>query len=287
MKQLIIHHAGDADGIVSAMLLKACLNGTDNTELLGLHNWEKFPDLKKLKEKYSKVHITDISHTVEWMQEWFHSGIDGYWFDHHHKAIESSVTGGYYNAAGKRKVGESATMLVASRWINSPTVCNRLKMIGCVNAADVFDRTFEEVFQEGLNLTNYINLILSQPAVAWQWFKTTTDRYLGGYIETGALIRADRLKIALAMEPMTFLIDGVDIPAINYYCNDLPGSEKYKDHLAILMYSIEAPDRVRLSFRSVNLDFDVSAIAQQFGGGGHKNAAGATISFERFKQLVH
>lgn len=41
--------------------------------------------------------------------------------------------------------------------------------------------------------------------------------------------------------------------------------------------------KVRCSFRSVKVD--VSVIATQFGGGGHKNASGCTMDFESFNKL--
>lgn len=42
-----------------------------------------------------------------------------------------------------------------------------------------------------------------------------------------------------------------------------------------LLYSVNQDGTLTLSFRSVG-DFDVAALAQEFGGGGHKNAAGAS-----------
>lgn len=46
-----------------------------------------------------------------------------------------------------------------------------------------------------------------------------------------------------------------------------------------------AEDKVIFSLRSRG-NFDVSDIARLFGGGGHKNAAGFSIDFERFKKLM-
>lgn len=48
----------------------------------------------------------------------------------------------------------------------------------------------------------------------------------------------------------------------------------------------EKPKMFRARFRSRNRDFDVSALAAHFGGGGHKNAAGATIEAETMDEAI-
>ncbi len=52
-----------------------------------------------------------------------------------------------------------------------------------------------------------------------------------------------------------------------------------------LVYAITKDDEVLLSFRSKG-EFDVSALAQKFGGGGHKNAAGAVIGIETLCKII-
>jgi len=46
------------------------------------------------------------------------------------------------------------------------------------------------------------------------------------------------------------------------------------------------PDGVEFSLRSEDSkDVDVSAIAKLYGGGGHRNAAGFRVSFEKFREM--
>ena len=52
-----------------------------------------------------------------------------------------------------------------------------------------------------------------------------------------------------------------------------------------LIYYIDKDASVKCSLRS-NGDYDVSAIAKFFGGGGHRNAAGFTTSFDVLKQFI-
>lgn len=53
-----------------------------------------------------------------------------------------------------------------------------------------------------------------------------------------------------------------------------------------LCYYITKDNKISLSFRSIDSKADVSLIAKQFGGGGHRNAAGAVVdSFDKLKGL--
>ena len=52
-----------------------------------------------------------------------------------------------------------------------------------------------------------------------------------------------------------------------------------------LAWYLAEDNTVRCSFRS-NGDYDVSAIAKAFGGGGHRNAAGCTVSLDTLKEWL-
>lgn len=53
-------------------------------------------------------------------------------------------------------------------------------------------------------------------------------------------------------------------------------ADKWKDFAFSATYYLNGDDQAKFSLRSIG-DFDVSAIAAKFGGGGHRNAAGFTI----------
>lgn len=52
-----------------------------------------------------------------------------------------------------------------------------------------------------------------------------------------------------------------------------------------LVWYLDAENKVRASLRSTG-DYDVSAIAQAFGGGGHRNAAGFETTLETLKEWL-
>lgn len=62
--------------------------------------------------------------------------------------------------------------------------------------------------------------------------------------------------------------------------------EKYPDALFALIYQLfENGQKVRLSLRSDNKRMPVNTICEVYGGGGHRNAAGAVISLETFNKI--
>jgi nanoRNase/pAp phosphatase (c-di-AMP/oligoRNAs hydrolase) len=65
----------------------------------------------------------------------------------------------------------------------------------------------------------------------------------------------------------------------NRLCEDYPGADY------ALMWYERRDGEVQLSFRSVG-PFDVGRLAASIGGGGHKNAAGARISWATFDQRL-
>lgn len=75
---------------------------------------------------------------------------------------------------------------------------------------------------------------------------------------------------------------------IVYYLNKIAGTR------AGILLIEEEPFTVRLEFRSRDVAFEVTALAKSLGGGGHKNAAGATLkhtsleeAIQKVKQLLY
>ena len=71
----------------------------------------------------------------------------------------------------------------------------------------------------------------------------------------------------------------VSLTGNNYLAQDINAE-------MVILYSINSSKEVVLSFRSIP-GFDCSIYAKAEGGGGHKNAAGATVTMERFMELLN
>lgn len=92
-------------------------------------------------------------------------------------------------------------------------------------------------------------------------------------------------KIALLPIPYTNWINFAPAGANNNhlltgYISSINGTE-----LGVIITE-ERPGSFRLNFRSRNRDFDVADIAKKLGGGGHKNASGATIQAESMDDAI-
>lgn len=79
---------------------------------------------------------------------------------------------------------------------------------------------------------------------------------------------------------MNFGEAGANNFLLTSYLSSINGTE-----LGILVIE-EKPGTFRIQFRSRNRDYDVSALAKKLGGGGHKNASGATVIADSIDEAI-
>lgn len=131
---------------------------------------------------------------------------------------------------------------------------------------------FELEFSEEVNL--YI-AAMPQTFEAWDGFQ------LDNAITAGKAIKAFRdSQIERAIKNVRFeVVAGYTVPILNLSDNiSEVGNEmckRFPSYPFSLSYCDLAGDKRKYSLRSIG-KFDVSAIAKQFGGGGHRNTAGFT-----------
>ena len=106
--------------------------------------------------------------------------------------------------------------------------------------------------------------------------------------EGKALMRNQERNVKiLTKSPRRFKLNGYDVPIINansFFASDA-GSDMSKGEPFAIIYVDDGDGRI-YSLRSQKCTTDVSKIAEQFGGGGHPNAAGFKISFDH-PQFYH
>ena len=124
MKQLIIYHFEDNDGVCSCALIKHHLlldNGYNDEEIELLPS--NYASLSKLVEdndfdeyfgQYDRIFMTDVSfNDWTWMKKLYDKFGDNFiWFDHHAPIIKDSEEHGFSNAPGFRDTGRSAILCV-------------------------------------------------------------------------------------------------------------------------------------------------------------------------------
>lgn len=136
-----------------------------------------------------------------------------------------------------------------------------------------------------LSDSDEVNLYISSfPHEFDIWHSMNLDRFMNSALLAGAAIkrfRDDQIKYALKnVRMMYFVVGGVryEVPVLNASANVSEIGNDMCEQYPTASFSVTYCDRkdVRTwSLRSVG-DFDVSEIAKQSGGGGHKNAAGFT-----------
>jgi len=83
-------------------------------------------------------------------------------------------------------------------------------------------------------------------------------------------------------------IDGIEIVALNSTENisEIGNTLCINERKVSMMYFITETLDVALSFRSLDSLPDASVLAKKFGGGGHRNACGATVDINTLKDLL-
>lgn len=80
-------------------------------------------------------------------------------------------------------------------------------------------------------------------------------------------------------------LDGLGINASNLFASELGHHLAQRSGTFGLIWHLGAGGRVKVSLRAEN-QVNVAMIAEQYGGGGHPNAAGFSLSLERFKTEI-
>jgi oligoribonuclease NrnB/cAMP/cGMP phosphodiesterase (DHH superfamily) len=138
---------------------------------------------------------------------------------------------------------------------------------------------FEKIYSEEVNL--YITS-LEKDFEIWKQFNVTTAVVGGTHIKK---FRDQQIERALKkVNFFTIEIEGEDIyqvPCLNTTENISEIGNKlckrYPEYAFSMTFQV-LKDKTSYSLRSIG-NFDVSKVAKRFGGGGHRNAAGFTLSF--------
>ena len=301
MKPLVIYHANCTDGFSAAFA--AWLKLGDEAEYLPMeHGKVKTPadfDIKvSLAAKGNDVYILDFSFPREVMDALFKCAKRVIWLDHHKTAFEMWC-GKYepgmevYDVVGSEHyIGlddkRSGAMLA---WHNFHPGTEVPMLIQHIDDRDRWQFKLDGSKELHAALASY------QPWTFEQWdhiLAETSYRANDGtgidsfYNEGKAILRAHNQHVQAALkqarecfvrhdlDPVfggTTLWGGLAANAPAFLASDLGHELANKSGTFGLVWSMAGDGQIHCSLRS-NGDYDVSAIAKAFGGGGHRNAAG-------------
>lgn len=306
MKPLVIYHNNCADGFGAAFA--AWLKFGDEAEYIPMQYGFHVDDLDNIPYQGNEVYMVDFSWPKPLMDNLFEKAKKVVWLDHHKTAFEMWL-GGIPGVGIWREDNWHAGATPRSRYIlldNNKSGAmiaweyfhpdKEIPML--IRHIDDYDR-----WQFKLEGTKEFNKALWSYAPwsfeQWRdnfWLDTDTEPMID---EGAAILRAHKQNVqAIVKGAVRDCIITVTRP--DNRINALVGlAANCPPHLASdvghqlatqsgtygLLWCIDKEGKCKCSLRS-NGDYDVSAIAKIFGGGGHKNAAGFEVSIEQLLEWM-
>lgn len=286
MKPLVIYHDNCADGFGAAFAAWTVLR--DDAEYLPMqYGYKELPDFTG-----RIVYILDFSLKKEDMDRVFEVASYVVWLDHHKSAFEMWYAKFplHWEQTDKKWIrldNNKSGAFLAWEYFTSNS-----KMPMLIKHIDDRDR-----WQFRLKGTKELNAALwsYRPWTFEQW-NEFDNRGVQMMINEGrAILRAHEQNVKSVVEntPMKCSIQLPDSVHIGLISNCPPHLVSDVGHeLSSLSttygvgWYMNKDGRIFCSFRS-NGAYDVSSIAKEFGGGGHRNAAGCEITLQQLKEWAN
>lgn len=290
----IIYHNKDLDGFCSGAIARkwAHQNKHKEIEMIGWDYGNPIPDHLEGHD----VIMTDISFPVEFM-----IAVDRHanltWIDHHKTAIDDSKKYGYKDINGSRLIGDSASLLAWKYFFPDLEVP---EIVYWVDRYDVWKqddpapgchpdptKSWEQVLRKQYLLRhffrdpsdrcefNHWNLFLNQHKNL-KSYESEGDAIYEYQIHQNEL--ACKHAFELNFRGFDFL--ALNIAGASSTVVDSIIDPKYD---GILFFNYSGKEW-KISLRGNGKDLDMGAIARQYNGGGHKDAAGFTI--DRIERIL-
>lgn len=290
MKPLVIYHANCTDGFGAAFA--AWLKFGDNAEYLPMNHGENFLTTYVGGTINREIYILDFSLQREQMDWLFSHAKRVVWLDHHKTAFEmwcGKAPDLFFTLHKEQDESKTITLddcrsgaMLAWEYFHPGTRVPRL-----IQHIDDRDR-----WQFKLDGSKELHAALAsyQP---WS-FEMWEAHFLVGNIrlnalkdEGAAILRAHNqnmqaalkqarptsIRVLLSEDGFAPVLNGLAANAPFNLASDLGHELANKSGTFGLVWSMAGNGQIHCSLRS-NGDYDVSAIAKVFGGGGHRNAAG-------------
>jgi len=300
MREIIIYHSADFDGIASCLIAwKYVCNyrAQEDIELFGWNYGDELPSAKTMIERYDKIYMVDISFPANIMRELFESG-KLVWIDHHQTAISDSDTYAYNTCPGLRRIGTAACELTWEFCFPNYTCPDLIQYLG---AWDVFNKTrfdWENIVNPlqmscsehfGMNPKNWmgeLDAIFSNDQTLLQ--KLISDGMLiYGYTKKRAesAVRKYAFEVRVAGRLRGICILNTTFGSMqfvsvikNYDCCVVANRRDANTYNFSIYIEPEKEGIVNFSAGEY--------MKANYNGGGHKNAAGGILNLDQFLRLI-
>lgn len=278
MKTLCIYHANCADGFGAAWVVRKAL-GADNVDFHPGKYGEPAPEVEG-----RDVILVDFSYKRDQLLQLAQSARSVLIIDHHKSAAEDlaelPVAPPKYSdwLAAQQPLGAVFDMQRSGAgltWDYFYPFSPRPRLINHIEDRDLW--------RFALPGTKAVTAALFSHAQDFHLWDDLMKRHLSDLRGDGhAILRAHDKNVAdLVPNARRLTIGGQDVPALNcpHFMASDAGHILAQGEPFAACYSDTPKGRV-FSLRSQPEGLDVSEIAKQYGGGGHRNAAGFTVPFD-------
>lgn len=278
MKTLCIYHANCADGFGAAWVVRKAL-GADNVDFVAGHYGHPAPDVEG-----RDVIIVDFSYPYELLVLLGHQARSILIIDHHKTAAEALArlqpappTFAEWRTS-EQHVGTVFDMQRSGAGLTWDYLIPDEPRPRLINHIE--DR---DLWRFDLPGTKAVTAALFSHAQDFHLWDDLMKRHLSDLRGDGhAILRAHDKNVAdLLPNARRLIIGGHDVPALNcpHFMASDAGHILAQGEPFAACYSDTPKGRV-FSLRSQPEGLDVSEVAKQYGGGGHRNAAGFTVPFD-------
>lgn len=312
---LIIYHKEDNDGACSAGLIKTALEHTREDESLNINFWgvdyamltdfceRQTPEFDKMIEKYDEIYLTDMSFNSLWAMNALYKNAKKFvYFDHHASIIEASKTNEFGKADGLRDTSCSAILCVWKYYFGEDNINPVLQELSDYDSWQWVNKDYKEDDIFSLNIGFTIRGKLDP-----EYFACLTSHMINGNTANWAREEAEARQIGLESllrqrehcKEMIKEWGDLTWTVAGHKACALFSQEKFSSKSFISLSDTDIQhgivfrrkptgDWVVSAYNvSDDVDFHLGLyLREKWNGGGHKGAAGCTITQEQFINIL-
>lgn len=295
---LIIYHRVDLDGIFSGLIAKKAISEINPDSEIHLHGFNYGDPTDDIDfDGSDSVVLVDLSLPTDLMLK-YKDKIT--WIDHHVTAINESTREGYSGIQGLRRDGVAACELTWEYFMKTKECPEIIKLAGTY---DVFNKTRPGYDWENEVLPSQVGIKATLGGVSlwraeefWSEISENDPMFLEMVMTKGKTI-LDYLDFTQASHLKRFgfpvKVDG-KYPGIAILSTEF-GSGQFKSHpdykdSVLVVANRRANGTYQISMYldpECTLDFHAGEyMKKNYGGGGHKGAAGGNLTKSQFEKLI-
>lgn len=302
-KATILYHGVDSDGMGAYAICHKSLEREYEITAIPYSYGNEEPELETLLGQ-DLVVITDVCLPTETMKALYletrsRKEFDCIWIDHHKTSLEASVPGGWSLMHGYRQPSGKAACALAWDYFHGMTsrVPRTVQLLSAYDIHDTKDihndwETEIMPFQYGIRETYDLraeDFVKDFDALMYD------DEFVAGLIRDGGRIyRYEKKTGSKGVEswgfPVTVAGEYKGLCCLTNRFGSLAFEDRMRregQEIAVCANRIDA-DRYKVSmFAPEPCTLDLGRyMSVNYGGGGHRGAAGCTLTFEQFKRLL-